>query len=413
MAKFPVNPGDSDSAITDAINNLLSGPSGLGQNFQGFNSGTVNSAPPINVNGFLTGNYRPPFTQTLAAATYVAAIALATAVYLDSRTIEFTFAAAQAAPPFALGNGVEVTGTSAPAIYDGVYSGAGVIECTTTTVTVRITGDGTTPASGTGGTIGFNPFGGGAFVSTDANAKVTVNGATDRVFVSAQLNSVVTYQASQPSGLTYSVMINRYVGETNDDPTNPDFVFNYDATIAVKNYNVYILDATETGLIANGQTFSGTKALTTYPYTYSVIPTTVTGSGMNGILNVTLTASAAAAYDGTNTDITVTGAGGYGYAIGDTLLILGSQLGGVDVINDMNLTVTQVTSGTATLPPTTLANWYSPVEIETTFTAVIDTPAIGYYWYIVELEVDSLGGDAVITQAEFGYRTLSAQVVKA
>jgi len=412
MAKFPVNPGDSDSAVTDAINTLLSGPSGLGQNFQGFSSGTVNDAPPINVNAFLTGNYRPPFTQTTTASTYVAPIALATAVYLDSRTIEFTFAAPEATPPFALGNGLTTVGIT-PSTYDYNYSGSGVVECTTTSVTIRITGDGTTPAPGTGGTIAFNPFGGGAFVSTDANAKVTVNGGTDRVFISAQLNSVLTYRASQPSGLTYSVMINRRRGSTNDDPTNPDFVFEYDDTVAVKNYNVYTLEATETGLIVNGQTFTGTKALTTYPYTYTVIPTTLTGSGMNGILNVTLTASASAAYDYSNTDITVTGGGGYGYAIGDTLVILGSQLGGVDVVNDMNLTVTQVTTGTATLPPATFANWYSPVEIETTFTAVIDQPAIGYYWYIVELEVDSLGGDAVITQVEFGYRTLSAQVVKA
>ena len=412
MAKFPVNPGDSDSAITDAINSLLSGPSGLGQNFKGFSNPVVGNGPPMNVSAYLTGNYRPPFTQQAPAATYVTPIALATSEYLDPRTIKFTYAAAQATAPFALGNGPEVVGTSIPAVYDGVYGGTGVVKSTTTYCVVRITGDGTTPASATGGTIAYNPFVSGSFVSTDANAKVTVNGGTDRVFVSAQLNSRLTYQATVPSNIIYSVMINRYYGKSNSDPTNPDFVFIPDTTIAVKNYYITV-DNTQTGLITNGQSFSGTKAVSTYPYTYSVIPNTVTGSGTVGLLNITLSAGALAAYNSTNTDITVVGAGGHGYAVGDTLLVPGSKLGGVDGVNDMSLTVTMVTTGTATLPPTTFANWYGPVEIETTFTAVIDTPPLNYYWYITELEVDQLDGDAVIDQVEFGYRTLSAQVVKA
>ena len=35
MAKFPVEIGDSEGII-DSVNYLLSGPGGLGQNFQGF-----------------------------------------------------------------------------------------------------------------------------------------------------------------------------------------------------------------------------------------------------------------------------------------------------------------------------------------------------------------------------------------
>ena len=54
MAKFPLEYNDQDSqAAVDAINYVLSGPTGLGQNFAGFSDyNTV----------YLTGNYQTPFT---------------------------------------------------------------------------------------------------------------------------------------------------------------------------------------------------------------------------------------------------------------------------------------------------------------------------------------------------------------
>jgi hypothetical protein len=510
MAKFPVNPGDSNSAITDALNYTLSGPGGLGQNFKGFSSPVINSGPPTNVTAYLTGNYRPPFTQTAPASTFVAPIALATAEYLDPRTIKFTYATPQATPPFALGNGV-ATGGITPSDYDYTYSGVGVIESTTTYCIVRINGDGTTPAPGTGGTIGYNPFISFSFVSTDANAKVTVNGASDRVFISAQLNSILTYMATGTSQANISVMINRYYATTNSDPTNPDFLFQYDTTIAVKNYRV-TLEPT-TGSVSSLSVASGTNHVprTTFPKVYSVQATPVTGTGNRLILNIenrpnvittstglssggpyfapgaaqtyrdapwnfktptavvgngttvritvtntgpafttlqAVTLTGAAPYDGTY-DITAATATyieflsptvgtatltspqisnpsynlvvtvvdpGYGFANGDTVLVTGDLIGGASGVNDLTLTIDQVTTGTATLPPTTFNNWYSPVELETTFTAVIDEPPIGYYWYLVEIEVDvevGIDADAVVSQVEFGYRTLSAQVVKA
>lgn len=312
MAKFPISPDDSASAIADALNYVLSGPGGLGQNFKGFSS-IVNQDldPPVNETAYLTGNFRPPFTQPTPAATYVPRIALSTSEYLDPRTIKFTFAATQSAPPFALGNGPYTIGIT-PSTYDDTYTGAGVVECTVDSVTVRITGDGTTPAAGTGGEIGFDAFGGQAFVSTDCNAKVVVNGATDRVFISAQLNNIFTYECTETSTLTYTVMINRRVAVPNNDPTNPEFIFAYDATISTRNYYM------------------------------------------------------------------------------------------------------QVFPGTGTLPPPPPpANYIVDTEpFETIFTTVIDTPPIGYYWYLIELEVFTTAGDAVITQAEFSNRSLSAQVVK-
>lgn len=313
MAKFPVEQSDSDG-IADAVNNLLSGPSGLGQNFAGFSSRVDDAAdPPVTEVVYLTGNFRAPFVNISSATqTYVANIALSTAEYLDSRTIKFTFAAVQAAPPFALGNPLEVIGVTPSAPYDGVQKPTGVVECTTTYVIVRINGDGTIYPPGTGGTILYNAFGGQAFVSTDCNGKIVVNGASDRVFVSAQLNSVLSYECSTASSFSYTVMINRRVAIPNNDPINPDFLYAYDATISEHTYYF------------------------------------------------------------------------------------------------------QVDPGTGTIPPPFPGGDYriGTEPIETVFTAVIDTPALGYYWYLIELEVQPLGGDVVITQTELRNRSLSAQVVK-
>lgn len=313
MAKYPVEISDAEGT-NDAINYLLSGPAGLGQNFAGFSStADPDSDPPVNILAYLTGNYRPPFTNGFnTTRTYVAPIALGTSQYLDDRTIKFTFAAAQATPPFANGNPLEVVGVTPAGPYDGVQKPTGVVECTTTYVICRVNGDGNIYPDGTGGTIGYNAFGGLAFVSTDCNAKVTVNSPTDRVFISAQLNNVLSYECTVPSSFSYTVMINRRRAFPDNNPINPDFIYAYDQTISTKNYYF------------------------------------------------------------------------------------------------------QVDAGSGTIPPP-----FAPADyrigtdpIDTIFTSVIDTPDIGYYWYLIELELEVLGGDVVLTQCELSNRSLSAQVVK-
>ena len=76
-AKFPVELSDQEG-IVDAVNYLLSGPAGLGQNFSGFSD--FNPA-------WLTGNFRTPYTVTTPANLYVAPISLSTAEMLDERKI--------------------------------------------------------------------------------------------------------------------------------------------------------------------------------------------------------------------------------------------------------------------------------------------------------------------------------------
>lgn len=244
-AKFPVELSDQEG-IVDAVNYLLSGPAGLGQNFAGFSSYAT---------AYLTGNFRIPFTQIALPELYVAPIALSNAEQLDSRTIKYTFASAQPTPPFALGNGLTVTGID-PINYNSSDLGnagtgitqIGVVECTTTYVIVRtvtaITG--TFPAYVSGGDIEYSTTG-NFFNSTDCNARVTVTGGQDRVFISGQLDNLISYAVqSDPAILTYTVALNRYVGSLNTDPTNPDYTFEYQSTVAAKVYTYTGLSGTGT-----------------------------------------------------------------------------------------------------------------------------------------------------------------------
>ena len=239
MAKFPVDISDREG-IVDGLNYVLSGPSGLGQNFAGFANTVIqyaDAADQISTNApaYLTGNFRTPFTNSSSATkTFVAPIALATSEYLDSRTAKFTFATAQASPPFAIGNPVIVVGVNDN--YNGRQSPTGVVECTTTYVITRFNGDGKTYPSALGGTIYYDAFFNGALVSTDCQAQVTTTGATDRVFISGQLNNTLSYTCNVDSEFEYTATITRRTGTPNYDPINPDFVFSNATAVSVKNY---------------------------------------------------------------------------------------------------------------------------------------------------------------------------------
>lgn len=223
MAKFPVEGSDQDGII-EAINNLLSGPSGLGQNFAGFSSYTP---------AWLTGNFRVPYSQSTQARLNVAPIELSVSEMLDGRTWKHTFLEEQATPPFANGNNVDVVGVEND-YYDGTYSPIGIVECTTTYFIGRTAKTYPVVAPSPGGQAFLTT--GTIDISTDANARVTVTGGTDRVFISAQLDQVVSYVATGTDTLAVTVRINRYIGSPNNDPVNPDFTFEKDATIAEKVY---------------------------------------------------------------------------------------------------------------------------------------------------------------------------------
>ena len=238
MSKFPVEMQDQEG-IVDAINYLMSGPSGLGQNFQGFSSFQQ---------AYLTANFRIPFTQTAVAKLYVPPIALGTVTMLDPRTVQLNFASAQPSPPFSLGNGLSIDGISTE--YDDMLNGdgiqIGVVQCTTTSVTIRLQVDYPLLAPGSGGTAEYFTTG-NFFNSTDGDARVVVTGGTDRVFVSGQLDNLISYEVfDAPAVLTYTVALRRYAGFINDDPNNPDFLFRSPISIAEKVYTFTGLSGTGT-----------------------------------------------------------------------------------------------------------------------------------------------------------------------
>jgi hypothetical protein len=88
---------------------------------------------------------------------------------------------------------------------------------------------------------------------------------------------------------------------------------------------------------------SGTKVTFARTRTFAnLTPTVVSSSGTGGVLTVQLTA-AGTTY-GTGTTAVAVQTPGSGYVIGDTLRILGNALGGSTPTNDLNLTVTAITT---------------------------------------------------------------------
>jgi hypothetical protein len=230
MAQFPIS---DSSDIIDGLNYALSGPGGLGQNFAGFSTYTP---------GYLTGNYRAPFSQTSPANLYVPPIALGTSEMLDGNTWKFTFAAAEATPPFAPGQIISVSGVTDP-YYDGSYTPIGVTECTTTYVIARTSTTYALVPSSTGGTVELSNV--NVLTSTDCDIRVTVTGAQDRVFVSGQLDQLISYTDSGTSDLDVYVTITRYQAQPNNDPVNPEYIFGNQQIIVQKVYS-------QTGLSGTG-----------------------------------------------------------------------------------------------------------------------------------------------------------------
>jgi hypothetical protein len=210
MSQYPV---DSQQGIQDAVNYLLSGPAGLGQNFSGFSSST---------RAYVTGSHQDPYvgknlikycggtsgSTTLITLTpytveginvgmtvegpgitigttvvstdistntivlslapyadiqnvvyfidtvnlYTPSYALSTSEMLNAYTIKFTLATPSSSPLFYLGQPVSVGGVSV-SFYNQTYTPIGVISCTTTEIVVRLPDAATLVSNGSGGLI--------------------------------------------------------------------------------------------------------------------------------------------------------------------------------------------------------------------------------------------------------------------
>ena len=373
MSQFPIEINDSQG-INDAVNYLLSGPGGLGQNFEGFAAYQP---------AYLRSSFRQPWSVSIASG-------LNSSIYLalpisnaqpvggnPSFQVEFTFATPQATAPFEWGDRVKVTGVT-PSVYnDSDYV---VFSCSVTSVIIQYTAAITWSTYISGGEIGRDRM--NRPLDTDCNARVSVAGPTDQVFVSAQLDLNWEYTCTMADDYDVVVAIYRSQGFPTASTTNTDYLFSNSVLVSEKTFARSVTAGTGTqsleavfstvldgpglpfglywyilsvefqvpggaqGTLAR-YVLSGTRlpqAITTYS---SLFPVTVTGSGSGLEIDTTLYDLPPDTYNNlgpsvsTNTDIT-TVAVGADYRLGDQLLVAGTDLGSATPANDMTITVTAV-----------------------------------------------------------------------
>jgi hypothetical protein len=398
MASYPIGSGD-EANLLEAVNYVASGPSGLGQQLEGFSSYT-----PIR----LTGNFRVPYTAD-GAKLYVAPIALSAAEWLDDYTWKYTFAATQPDPPFALGNPVKVTGVT-PSDYNGTFLRIGVVECTTTYVICREQTPYPNPGViGTGGEIGLNVTGGGgAEISTDANAFVSIDASNSLVSVTAQIdispfNYAVTYTDypfTAPE-LNIYVLIYRYVAINVGTIINPQYRFIPDKIVSQQRIYNATVDQYTQGIPLTYNFISGTSAVGSAGIYTDKEVTITSGSGIGAKITLDIITDGTA-YSTGSSILSVDGGGNY--QVGDTVTLLGSQLGGVDGVNDLVLEVATVDDpGDITVP-----------QSLTIFTPIIDNPTSGLYWYLLEVlvEPDFSHAEVAVKSMTVNRRSLTAQILK-
>jgi hypothetical protein len=379
MAQFPV---ENEPALYEGINYLLSGPAGLGQNFEGFSAYEL---------AYLRPTIRQPFTlpgnSTLQPAIYLQVPISNAAPYgtLPTSQIEVTFATPFANAPFQPGDTFSLTGTN-PSFYDDRYR---VFSCTASTA-VLTTRNGFSynwPAYVSDGTI-VRDFSNTA-LSGDNNARVTIFGPTDKAFISCQNVFSFDYSVVANTGASMQVVssVERWVGTPTNasaDPGVEDYLFNFDQTISQETFKFDNITANGTGNVNsifttvidspsfgyywyfNNIYFYNVGGLTDPTATTGffnirgVQPragaagtyngctvTTVTGSGSGGVVDIELFGTD----DVYTRDLTVTiDTPGSGYVAGDYVKITGDQLGGTTPDNDLTLRVFAVTNAEQLYP---------------------------------------------------------------
>jgi hypothetical protein len=373
---YPVN---DQTSVYDAVNYLLSGPGGLGQNFQGFSAYKP---------AYLTGSFRQPWEIWTTATTtppllYVPPISINNIVSLnvvDGKTanIEWTFTTPQVTPPFTQGQTVYARGID-PSYYNSYYY---VLTCNTTTFITQDLKAYPYPSYPyvSGGEVYVDQS--NAVISNDANARVSVAGPTDIVFISSQLGLDFDYTCSTTSSFEISVQIERDIGGVDtENPGAIDYLFSFDKIVSEQVYPFTISTSTTATIsdtigqaifttILDQPSFGyywylavaefRTQGLTTVPgalwfsglditsgvtsastsSVFNNVPVnTITGSGIGAVSTATLYGAANAPYSLDNTSLTFP-VKGSGYQVGDQVSLLGTDLGGTSPTNDLILTVT-------------------------------------------------------------------------
>ena len=240
MSQYPL---DNPDAVIEAVNYLLSGPAGLGQNFQGFSA---------YLPAYIRPSTRQPWNLPITVGDPPTPQPLNPSIYLDipinnitvptnpGQEIVVTFTTPQATAPFQYGDSIDLAGVT-PSFYDGGYT---VFSCTTNDVTLFTSGTYTWPAYTSGGSVGRNYM--NYPNSTDCNARVTVAGPTDQVFVSAQLDLSYEYECFNNIDYDVIVRISRGRGFPDSTPGSNDFLFADFTTISEKTFTKSVVVGTGT-----------------------------------------------------------------------------------------------------------------------------------------------------------------------
>jgi hypothetical protein len=242
MAQFPIEIDDSQG-INEAINYLLSGPSGLGQNFEGFSAYVPVYIRPSGRQpwSLATEVGDPPVPQPLDPSVYLALPV--TNIVIDggnpSSFLTVSFTAAYTDAPFQFGDKLDIAGVVETGSDETLNNtGFVVYSCTASTVTIGYNGeflpfDWNTYVSG--GTIGRNYLDGTA-MDTECNARVTVAGATDQVFVSAQLDLTWEYDCVTATDYAVVIAITRLRGFPTTTPGSNDYLFADTVVVSEKSF---------------------------------------------------------------------------------------------------------------------------------------------------------------------------------
>lgn len=374
MSQFPV---ENEPGLYEGINYLLSGPAGLGQNFEGFATTT-----PAYIRPAIRAPFTIPLNTTQNPDWYVAPISIGNIVALDTNSFQVTYSSTQSPVPFSAGDLVSIVDVddAGGETFNGEYT--------------VLSGNSAGIVCGTVGSYSWATYNSGGEVtrdwtdvrtSTDCNAFVTIYGPTDQAFISSQIAFDFDYTASTAgSEFDVFVQVNRYRGfPVIGQPGQ--FVFQFDNTVIERRYHYvvsasgsdskesifttaldspgfgfyyYILEIefvklpdynnSTTGgpavlgeLRSNRYNYSGTITSAQYtPGSYtSVTATGGTGTGANFDIDLE-EITGATVYSGLNVTASVNA--GTGYQVGDVLTILGTDIGGASPANDLTMTVTSV-----------------------------------------------------------------------
>lgn len=357
-------PIDDPASVQEAVNDLLSGPSGLGQNFQGFSA-----YEPAFIRPTFSEPFTLPITTTLNPAWYVD-IPISNITDLNPQQIEVTFTSAQPTAPFQFGDTLFLQNVT-PDFFDGFYT---VFSSTTTTLVLSSFTAYTWPAYVSGGNVIRDRT--NRAVSADNNARITVLGPTDTAFVSSQIRLDVDYVTTGAADFRVRNTIERWRGYPVEGSTDYTFAFDdivsqqqedfsvsTSGSVPVEAIFTTVLDDPTFGYywyfnniywlnlggllpsVTYGEyTVQGVSPIAATGAYTNVIPQTVTGTGSGADLDLFIYSTA---YDviftdtndfaNVNFEVTTVNSGGTGYAVGDTIRILGTDVGGTSPDNDIVL----------------------------------------------------------------------------